>query len=83
LRRRAEGGDGLAMEDEDLYNTLGVDREATDAELKHAFRRLSLAYHPDRWQDERDKREVKQRFLRVSRAYTVLSDSSKRMAYDE
>ena len=71
------------MDEEDLYNTLGIEREATDEEVKRAFRRLSLAYHPDRWQDEQDKREAGQRFLRVARAYTVLSDANKRMAYDE
>eukprot|EP00962_Isochrysis_galbana_P031851 scaffold10402_cov96-Isochrysis_galbana.AAC.4 len=83
---RAEGLGDLGVRagmDEDLYNTLGVDKEATDDEVKRAFRRLSLAYHPDRWQDQQDKREAGQRFLRVARAYTVLSDSSKRMAYDE
>jgi len=69
--------------DDDLYTTLGVEKEATDDDVKRAYRRLSLAYHPDRWQGTQDKRDAGERFLRVTRAYTVLSDSHKRMAYDE
>ena len=67
----------------DLYSVLGVAEEASEDELKRAFRRLSLAYHPDRWQAPQDKREAGERFLHVARAYGVLSDERKRMAYDE
>ncbi len=62
----------------DYYEVLGVDRDATDEELRKAFRKLAFKYHPDHNRDD----GAEDRFKEVSEAYQVLSDSSKRSGYD-
>lgn len=64
---------------EDLYQTLGVSKNATKDEIKKAHRKLALKYHPDQNPDDDEARE---RFKRVQEAYDVLSDEEKRAAYD-
>ena len=59
----------------DYYNILGVDRSATDAEIKQAFRRLASRHHPDKGGDTRQFQEIQE-------AYEVLSDVAKRREYD-
>ena len=68
------------METRDYYEVLGVSRNADQAELKQAYRRLAMKYHPDRNLDDRG---AENRFKEVQEAYDVLSDSSKRSAYDQ
>jgi molecular chaperone DnaJ len=63
----------------DYYEVLGVDRRATPDQLKSAFRRLALQYHPDRNPDDPAAAE---RFKECSEAYQVLSDPDKRRSYD-
>jgi molecular chaperone DnaJ len=63
----------------DHYQTLGVDRKAAPSEIKAAYRRLALRYHPDR--NPGDK-AAEERFKEVSFAYAVLSDEDKRIRYD-
>jgi molecular chaperone DnaJ len=63
----------------DYYEVLGVAREATDAELKTAYRKLAMKYHPDR--NPGDK-AAEEKFKEASEAYQVLSDADKRAAYD-
>jgi molecular chaperone DnaJ len=63
----------------DYYDVLGVGRDATDAEIKRAFRQLALKYHPDKAPDDRAAEE---RFKEANEAYAVLSDGDKRAAYD-
>jgi molecular chaperone DnaJ len=63
----------------DLYDILGVNRNASQAEIKSAYRRLALRYHPD--QNPGD-RQAEERFKEVSKAYDVLGDPDKRRAYD-
>ena len=58
------------------YDILGVKRDASDDEIKHAFRKLAAKYHPDAGGDE-------QKFKEVSEAYTTLSDPKKRREYDQ
>ena len=63
----------------DYYALLGVDRSADAAQIKSAYRRLALKYHPDR--NPGDK-EAEERFKQINEAYAVLSDPEKRSRYD-
>lgn len=67
------------MEQEDLYEVMGVSRSATADEIKSAYRKLALKHHPDRNPGSKDAEES---FKRVNSAYSVLSDPQKRAAYD-
>lgn len=63
----------------DYYKTLGVEKTASSEELKKAYRKLALKYHPDRNQGNK---EAEEKFKKVSEAYAVLSDKEKRQQYD-
>ena len=69
------------MAERDYYEVLGVDRNASEADVKKAFRRLAMRYHPDRNPDQGE--EAANRFKEAKRAYEVLSDEQKRAAYDQ
>ncbi len=64
----------------DYYSILGVSRNATDEELKKAYRKLALKWHPDRNKD--NKKVAEEKFKDISQAYEVLSDKEKRKMYD-
>ncbi len=64
----------------DYYETLGVTKNATDAEIKKAYRRLAMKHHPDR---NIDDASAEGKFKEAKKAYDVLSDSRKRAAYDQ
>ncbi len=68
----------MATQQSDYYETLGVGRSASADEIKRAFRRLAMQYHPDRNKEP----GAEQRFKAVNEAYEVLSDPDKRAAYD-
>lgn len=63
----------------DYYNELGVDKSATKDEIKKAYRKLALKYHPDKTKNDK---EAEEKFKKVSEAYAVLSDEEKRKQYD-
>ena len=63
----------------DYYEVLGVSRDATDQELKSAYRKLALKYHPDR---NPGNSAAEEKFKEASEAYQVLCDADKRAAYD-
>jgi molecular chaperone DnaJ len=63
----------------DYYEVLGITRESGDGEIKTAYRKLALQFHPDRNPDDPSAEE---RFKEASEAYSILSDAQKRAAYD-
>jgi curved DNA-binding protein len=65
----------------DYYETLGVPKTATEAEIKKAFRKLARVHHPDVVK-ERDKKTAEAKFKEINEAYEVLSDPEKRKKYD-
>jgi molecular chaperone DnaJ len=65
--------------EQDFYELLGVDRQASQNDLKKAYRKLAMKYHPDRNQGDA---EAEAKFKEVSEAYDILSDEEKRDAYD-
>merc|ERR1711933_610346 len=69
----------LVFADRDFYGILGVSRSAGASEIKRAYRKKSLEYHPDKNQGNE---EAKQKFQDVAAAYEVLSDEEKRKVYD-
>ncbi|HSD94778.1 MAG TPA: DnaJ C-terminal domain-containing protein [Syntrophales bacterium] len=65
----------------DYYKALGVDKGASLEDIKKAYRKLALKYHPDR--NPSDKKRAEEKFKDISEAYAVLSDPEKRKQYDE
>jgi curved DNA-binding protein len=65
----------------DYYKALGVDKGASLEDIKKAYRKLALKYHPDR--NPTDKKRAEEKFKDISEAYAVLSDPEKRKQYDE
>ena len=65
----------------DYYKILGVKRDASKNEIKRAFKKLSLKYHPDKNKDNPEK--AKEKFIEIANAYEVLSDEKQRKIYDQ
>src|SRR5712664_1808975 len=70
----------MPVEFKDYYATLGVPRDASDEEIKKAFRKLARQYHPD---VAKDKKSAEEKFKEINEAYEVLGDPEKRKQYDE
>ena len=68
------------MAKRDYYQTLGVNRDATDEDIKKSYRKLAMKFHPDR---NPDNKESEEKFKEAKEAYEVLSDAKKRAAYDQ
>lgn len=68
------------MEYKDYYKVLGVDRKATPDEIKKAYRKLAMKYHPDR---NKDNKQAEEKFKDINEANEVLSDPKKRERYDQ
>jgi curved DNA-binding protein len=69
------------MAETDYYQILGVSRDATQEEIKKAYRKLALKYHPDKAKG--DKKQAEEKFKQISEAYAVLSSPEKRKDYDQ
>lgn len=69
------------MSKRDFYEVLGVAKTASEDDIKKAYRKLAMKYHPDRNQGEKAK-EAEEKFKEVKEAYEILSDGQKRTAYD-
>lgn len=72
----------MAVQFRDYYETLGVSKTASEAEIKSAFRKLARKHHPD-MAKARDKPASEEQFKKINEAYEVLSDPEKRQKYDQ
>ncbi len=68
------------MAKQDYYEILGVSKTAEEREIRKAYKRLAMKYHPDRNQGDK---EAEAKFKEIKEAYEVLTDSQKRAAYDQ
>jgi len=76
------GGLEELIDNEDFYSLLNVEREATQEELKNAYHKLCVIYHPDK-HDEKNQKHASDIFSKLQEAYSVLSDPTKRHIYNE
>ena len=68
------------MADKDFYEILGVQKNASDDEIKKSYRKLAMKHHPDR---NKDDKEAERKFKEAAAAYEILKDPEKRSAYDQ
>ena len=68
------------MSKRDYYEVLGVNRDASEDEIKKAYRKLAMKHHPDR---NPDNPKAEAHFKEAKEAYEILSDAAKRSAYDQ
>src|SRR5689334_14786682 len=69
----------MATKKRDYYEILGINKDASDEDIKKAYRKLAMKHHPDRNPDHKDAEE---KFKEAKEAYEVLSEPDKRRAYD-
>lgn len=74
---------GFPVAAPDYYQTLGVKADASEADIRRAFRKLAREHHPDRHKEPADKARAEARFKEITAAYDVLSDAEKRAQYDQ
>lgn len=72
------------MSKKDYYDLLGVEKTASENDIKKAYRKLAMKYHPDKYSNasEKEKKEAEEKFKEINEAYQVLSDPDKKSKYD-
>ena len=72
------------MAKRDVYEVLGVSKNASDAEIKKAYRKAAMQYHPDKFSgaSEKEKKNAEEKFKEINEAYQILSDENKKAQYD-
>ena len=70
----------MSSDKKDYYEILGVSREATPQEIRKAYKKLAIKWHPDKHVD--DKKEAEEKFKEIAEAYSILSDPDKKKEYD-
>jgi len=78
-RRQRQAPPPAVIDNFDPYEVLGVDDEATDRQIKKAYRKLSVKYHPDK---NKGSEEAKEKFNEITKAYGILSDGDKKALFD-
>merc|ERR1711998_625734 len=67
-------------DNEEYYQTLNINKNSTDTEIKRSYRKLAMKYHPDK---NPGNQEAENKFKKISEAYEVLSDPEKKQIYDQ
>ena len=68
------------MSKADYYETLGINKSSSDGEIKQAYRKKAMKYHPDR---NKDAKQAEKKFKKINEAYYVLKDKEKKSQYDQ
>ena len=73
------------MAKRDYYEVLGVDKNASENDIKKAYRKAAMKYHPDKFANATDaeKKDAEEKFKEINEAYQVLSDNEKKQQYDQ
>ena len=71
----------MALKFRDYYEVLSVSRDSSEKEIRKAFKKLALKWHPDKHQGD-EKKKAEERFTEINEAFEVLSDPDKRKRYD-
>ncbi|CAI5445138.1 unnamed protein product [Caenorhabditis angaria] len=76
------GNPKMSPRDDSPYTTLGVSSTSNEEEIKKAYRKLALKWHPDKHTDEKSKEEAEKKFKQIAHAYEILTDKTKRASLD-
>ena len=73
------------MAKRDYYEVLGVPKDASESDIKKAYRKAAMKYHPDKFANssEAEKKDAEDKFKEINEAYEILSDPQKKAAYDQ